>query len=91
MGHRMRHIRTQAAIIRRGLDAGLDPKHMPVADSFFPKDQNKIDDSTRFNARELFCSIFFSFLFFQYFDWGTTTRKHQVSAEYEGIANPVPL
>ncbi|SPO00629.1 uncharacterized protein DNG_03378 [Cephalotrichum gorgonifer] len=43
LGHRMRHIRTQSAIIRRGLDAGLDPKDMPAADNLFPKDQNKID------------------------------------------------
>lgn len=47
MGHRMRHIRTQAVIIRRGLEAGLDPKDMPVADNLFPKDQNKIDPGTR--------------------------------------------
>lgn len=47
MGHRMRHIRTQAAIIRKGLEAGLDPKNMPAADHFFPKDQNKIDSGTR--------------------------------------------
>ena len=47
MGHRMRHIRTQAAIIRRGLEAGLDPVNMSSAESDFPKDQNKIDTSTR--------------------------------------------
>lgn len=43
----MRHIRTQAAIIRRGLDGGFDPKDMGVADNEFPKDQNKIDPGTR--------------------------------------------
>lgn len=47
LGHRMRHVRTQAAIIRRGLDAGFDPKNMGVADNEFPKDQNKIDSGTR--------------------------------------------
>ncbi|MBE3041055.1 hypothetical protein IMZ48_00395 [Candidatus Bathyarchaeota archaeon] len=47
MGHRMRHIRTQAAIIRRGLEAGLDPVNMSSAESDFPKDQNKIDPGTR--------------------------------------------
>ncbi|CAI4210402.1 unnamed protein product [Parascedosporium putredinis] len=42
LGHRMRHLKTQAEIIRRGLQQGFDPKDMPTEFNF-PKDQNKID------------------------------------------------
>jgi hypothetical protein len=44
----MRFLKTQATIIRAGLEAGCDPIDMPTNDGDFPKDQNKIDmKSTR--------------------------------------------
>jgi hypothetical protein len=50
----MRHLKTQAEIIRRGLKEGHDPKDMPT-EANFPKDQNKIDPSMGFHVIFILC------------------------------------
>src|SRR5262245_56080582 len=41
--HRFRPLKTQAQIVRLGLQVGLDPAGLTHEDSALPRDQNKID------------------------------------------------